>query len=400
MVDFRFTPEEQAFRAEVGLFIERECPPELRGTSIEASTDREAQRTWGERLAARGWMAPAWPKEYGGAGMTIREQFIFNLETARKRAPSPNRMGGPGLVVVGPTLIIYGTDEQKRDFISPLLSRTHVWCQGFSETEAGSDLAALRTRAFRDGDDYVINGQKTWTTLAHRADYMLLLARTDPDAAKHKGISYFIVPMKDGRGQPYPGITIRPLYNMANTLDFDEVFLENVRIPAKYLVGEENRGWYMAVSTLDIERSNIGAAVGQQQTVEDLIAFARQHCETGETRLSWDPAFRYELADRRVEAEISALLSFRIISLQVKGVIPSHESSAVKLFYMELNQRIASTGLRLLGQYGQLSAGSPLAPLRGRLVHQFLRSVANTIEGGTSEIQRNIIAMRGLGLPR
>jgi alkylation response protein AidB-like acyl-CoA dehydrogenase len=275
-----------------------------------------------------------------------------------------------------------------------------MWCQGFSEPGSGSDLASLQTRATRDGDDYVINGQKIWTTVAHISQYMLLLARTDPDAPKHKGLSYFIVPMRGKNGQHYPGITVRPLYNMADTHEFNEVFFEDVRIPANCLVGEENQGWYMAATTLDIERSNIGSAVGQRQSVEDLIEFARENRDNGLVRIGSDEALRYELAELLIETEVAMMLSSRVVTMQARGLIPNYESSAVKLYTMELNQRIANTGLSLLGLYGQLSRSGKYAPLKGRLEYQYIRTVANTIEGGTSEIQRNIIAHRGLGLPR
>ena len=246
----------------------------------------------------------------------------------------------------------------------------------------------------KDGDDYVINGQKIWTTLAHMSKYMLLLARTDPDVPKHKGLSYFIVPMDA------PGVTTRPLYNMANTHEFNEVFFDNVRIPAKNLLGEENRGWYQAVTTLDIERSNIGSAVGQHQSVEDLINFAKENGGNGVVRVGSDPTIRYELAERYIETEASMMLSYRLITMQNRGLIPNYEASATKLYSMELNQRIANTGLKVLGLYGQLGRGGKHSPMKGRSEFTYLRAVANTIEGGTSEIQRNIIATRGLGLPR
>ena len=399
-MDFRFSPEEEAFRQEVHDYIEKECPADLRGGDVNFFQQVGNLMQWRAKLAQKKWVAPAWPKEYGGAGMTIMEQFIYNLETARSRAPAPIFIGALGVAVIGPTLIIYGSEEQKKQFIPRILSGEHIWCQGFSEPGSGSDLASLQTRAVRDGDDYVINGQKIWTTLAHLSHYMLLLARTDPDAPKHKGISYFIVPMKDESGKAYPGVTVRPLYNMAGTHEFNEVFFDNVRIPATSLVGEEHRGWYMAVTTLDIERSNIGSAIGQQQNVEDLTRFARENRDNGVVRIGSDENLRYELAERFIETEASTLLSCRVVTMQAKGLIPNYEASAVKLYSMELNQRIANTGMRLLGLYGQLSRTSKWSALRGRMEFQYIRSVANTIEGGTSEIQRNIVASRGLGLPR
>ncbi len=393
-MDFRLSPEEEAFRQEVHEFIVKECPPDLRGGGVNIFEEVGNLFAWRAKLARRKWVAAAWPQEYGGAGMSIMEQFIYNQETARLRAPPPIFIGGLGVAVIGPTIMHYGSEEQKKEFIPRILSGEHMWCQGFSEPEAGSDLASLQTRAVRDGDDYVINGQKIWTTVAHVSHYMLMLARTDPDAPKHKGISYFIVPMKT------PGVTVRPLYNMPGAHEFNEVFFEDVRIPVKCRLGEENQGWYMAATTLDIERSNIGSAVGQQQSVEDLVRFAKENGGNGVVRIGWDPSLRYELAERYIETEAALMLSYRVVTMQAKGLIPNYESSAVKLYSMEMAQRIASTGLRLLGLYGQLARGSKWAPLKGRLEYQYLRSVGNTIEGGTSEIQRNIMATRGLGLPR
>jgi alkylation response protein AidB-like acyl-CoA dehydrogenase len=392
-MDFRLTPEEETFRQEVHDFIEKECPKELRGGGGTFFSNAGHYLSWRKKIADRGWVAPAWPKEYGGAGMTIMQQFVYNMETARMRAPAPIFIGGLGVAVLGPTILVYGSDEQKKEYIPGILGGEVMWCQGFSEPGSGSDLASLQTRAVRDGDDYVINGQKIWTTLAHMSKYMLMLARTDPDVPKHKGISYFIVPMDS------PGITVRPLTNMAGTHEFNEVFFDNVRIPAKNLLGEENRGWYMAVTTLDIERSNIGSAVGQNQSVEDLVNFAKQHKSNGQAVISSNPKMRYELAERLIETECSMMLSYRLITMQNRGLIPNYEASATKLYSMELNQRIANTGLKLLGMYGQMER-SEAAPLGGRLTYTYLRSVANTIEGGTTEIQKNIVATRGLGLPR
>jgi alkylation response protein AidB-like acyl-CoA dehydrogenase len=396
-MDFRLTPEEEQFRQDVHNFIETECPQELRGGGGMSSFFSNAQHfiTWRNKIAQKGWIAPAWPKEYGGAGMTIMEQFVYNMESAKMRAPAPIMLGGLGVAVLGPTILVYGSDEQKEKYIPGILSGQDVWCQGFSEPESGSDLASLNTRAVRDGDDYVINGQKIWTTLAHMGKYILMLARTDPDAPKHKGISYFIVPMDT------PGVTVRPLINMAGGHEFNEVFFEDVRIPVANRLGEENRGWYMAVTTLDIERSNIGSAVGQHQSVEDLIGFAKEQASNNGTGIKASNKMRHELVERLIEAECSMMLSYRLITMQNRGLIPNYEASATKMYSMELNQRIANTGIRLLGMYGQLERGNEKwAPLNGRSTYTYLRSVANTIEGGTTEIQKNIVAQRGLGLPR
>jgi alkylation response protein AidB-like acyl-CoA dehydrogenase len=393
-MDFRFNPAEEAFRREVQEFIETECPADLRQGEVVSSEQLDLLFEWRKKVAAKGWLAPAWPREYGGAELSVMEQFIYNLETARMGAPASIFVGGMGVNIVGPTIIIYGNDEQKKKYITGILSGEDIWCQGFSEPGAGSDLAGLSTRAVRDGDEYVINGQKIWTSLAHKADYMLTLARTDPDAPKHKGISYLVVPVNS------EGITIRPLPNMAGSHEFNEVFLEDVRVPVSNLLGEENRGWYQAVTTLDIERSGIGHVVGLQRTVKDLVEFVKHNHGNGVVQTGTNPSLRAELAERYIETEVAAALSFRLVTLQARGVQGNHEASASKLYYSEVSQRIASTGVRLLGLYGQLNRNAKWAPLSGRLQYRYLRAVSDTIAGGTSEIQKGIIATRGLGLPR
>jgi len=394
-MEFRDTPEEATFRTEVREFIETEAPKTERGMSGEEALlgNWERNQQWFKKLADRGWIAPAWPKEYGGAGLTTMEQFILNEELALNRVPRPLHLI-IGLGMAGPTVIVHGTEEQKKTYLPGILAGQDIWCQGYSEPGAGSDLASLQTRAARDGDDYVINGQKIWTTLAHMAKWMILLARTDPDAPKHKGITYFIVDMKS------PGITVRPLMNMVDTHEFNEVFFDNVRVPKENVIGEENRGWYAAVTTLDFERSAIGSAIGMKQSVEAIVDYAREHIEDHTSALGISPTLRYELADRMVEVEVARMLSNRVASLQNRGLIPNYEASMTKLYNTELNQRIARTGLHILGLYGQLGRGSPLVPNNGRNSYTYLRSVAFTIEGGTSEVQRNIVAQRGLGLPR
>ncbi len=395
-MDFRDAPDEEQFRTEVRSFIETELPPELRRRdSVQSSFEgggwgHPAARTWRHKLAERGWIAPAWPTEYGGAGMSVMQQFIFNEEMALARAPRTG--GGIALGMAGPTIMVYGTEEQKQRFLPPILSGAQVWCQGFSEPGAGSDLASLQTRAVRDGDDYVINGQKIWTSGAQSAHWMNLLARTDQDAPKHKGISYFLVDMKS------PGITVRPLVNMVGSADFNEVFFNNVRVPKENLLGEENRGWYAATTTLDFERSNIAATTHLLLTVSDLVDWAREHAAGTECALRRRPTLRYELADRAVEAQIARLMSYQVISMQNAGLIPNKEASVAKLYSSELEQRVALTALKTLGPYAQLLDGD--APLKGSAPRMYLYGVALTIGGGTSEIQRNIIAMRGLSMPR
>jgi len=389
-MDFHDTKEEAAFRAEVREFVRTEAPKGTdRGTDMFV-TNKE----WTKKLADRRWVVPAWPKEYGGAGLTVMEQFIFNTELAEARAP---RVGGIATGFAGPTLVVHGTPEQKAKYLPEIVSGEVVWCQGYSEPGAGSDLASLQTRAVRDGDDYVINGQKIWTSGAQYAKWMILLARTDPDAPKHRGITYFIVDMKS------PGLTVRPLINAAYSHEFNEVFFEDVRVPKENIIGDENRGWYLAQTTLSFERSNIGGAVGARQTVEDLVKFARTHQDDHTSTLGHNHALRHELVERFVESGVATMMSFKIVSIQAKeGVAPGHEASVAKLYGTELNQRIYRTGMKVMGLYGQLDAKTegPPPPMNGRMKYMYLRSIANTIEGGTSEIQRNIIATRGLGLPR
>jgi len=387
------SPEEAAFRETIRDFIRTECPAELRAPSPDWGTlgsyRSEAEpglfRGWRATLAGRGWIAPAWPEGFGGAGLSVMQQFIFNETMAEERAPT---VGGISVGWAGPTIIMYGTEEQKREHLEPILEGGSVWCQLFSEPGAGSDLASIQTRAVRDGDDFVINGQKIWTSGAHRADWGILLARTDPDAPKHRGISYFLLDMK------LPGIQVRPLVNMAGSHDFNEVFFQDVRVSRQYLLGEENRGWYIGTTTLDFERSSIAGSVRQEQTVVELVGVAR-----GRRRELQDPV-RLLLADRTVEAAVARLLSYRVISMQNRGLVPNKEASIAKLFVSELEQRIASTAMRILGMSAQLQRGSAHAPVEGRAPRFYLYASPMTIGGGTSEIQRNIIATRGLGLPR
>ncbi len=395
-MDFRDTPDEATFRVQVRAFLKAELPERQRSQDVPTGPgyDRsrfEEMREWRGKLAAKGWIAPAWPKEYGGAGLSVMQQFIMNEEFAQARAMP---VGGMGVAMLGPTLISHGSDEQKKEHLGRILSGEVQWCQGFSEPGSGSDLASLQTKAVRDGDDYVINGQKIWTSGAQFAHWMFLLARTDSDAPKHKGISYFLLDMKA------PGVTVQPLVNMGGNAGFNEVFFEDVRVPAKNLVGEENRGWYVGTTTLDFERSSIGSAVAHQLQVEEMVRFAREHVDDHLSVIDHHPTVRYELADRLVEARVARMLSYRVITMQAKGLVPNYEASMTKLFASELSQRIARTGVMVTGLYGQLRPGSPWAAARGRYAASYLQTLGSTIAGGTSEVQRNIIAQRGLGLPR
>ena len=340
-------------------------------------------------MSARSWIAPHWPTQYGGGGLSVMQQFVLNEELAQARAP---RFGGIGLGWAGPTILLYGSDEQKQRHLPRILGGKERWCQGFSEPGAGSDLAGLQTRAVRDGDDYVVNGSKIWTSGAHKSDWMILLARTDPNAPKHKGISYFLVDMKS------PGITPQPFPDMVDNISFNEVFFEDVRVPADNRIGDENRGWYVGATTLDFERSNIAGSTHLNLMVDDLITALREHPGLEFDPLQRDPGLRYEVADRAVEASITKLMSYQVAWMQSAGQVPNKEASIVKLFSGELEQRIASTGMRALGPYATLWGDD--APLGGRISRMYTASVSATIGGGTSEIQRGIIAGRGLGLPR
>jgi alkylation response protein AidB-like acyl-CoA dehydrogenase len=388
-MQFEDSPEEAVWRSEVRAFIGTALPREINKEHFweERASNQGAFDAWKSAIAERGWIAAAWPKEYGGAGLTVMEQFILSQELAEANAPF---VGGLGVRLFGPTLITYGTDEQKREHLPPIVQGEVTWCQGYSEPGAGSDLAALQTRAVRDGDDFVINGQKIWTSFAHKADWCFLLARTNPDVPKHKGITYFMVNMRA------PGITVRPLTNLANHRNFNEVFFEDVRVPAKNVVGEVDRGWYVGATTLDFERSSIANAVGLRQFINGNIRWLSANrgritpTALGKTRIEW--------AERWLEVTIARLYAYRVISLQKSGKIPNAEASIAKLFVSELFQRAASTSTRMLGMAGGLLDAR--APFEGYTADNYLEKVQTTIAGGTSEIQRNIIAMRSLGLPR
>jgi len=384
-MEFRFPAEEEAFRQEVRAFLRDELP-ERRPDGEDAWP---FHRNFVKKLADRGWLTLAWPKEWGGGGAGHLRQLVFNEEMAYWDAPA-NDMGADR---IGPTIMLHGTDEQKARFLPPIVRGEALWCQGFSEPGAGSDLASLQTRAVEDGDTFVVNGSKIWTSLAHYAEWMILLARTDPDAPKHRGITFFLLDMKT------PGITIRPLVDMLGRHTFNEVFFDNVRVPRNSVVGELNRGWYVATTTLDFERSGIQRVIGGMRTCEALIQYAAEQVAAGGARPGY-AAVRHKLAERAIEYEVGRLLAYRVGWLQSQGRVPNYEASVSKMFGSELTQRLARTGMELLWLGGQLAPGSAWAPLRGRIETMYLNSVALTIAAGTSEINRGIIATRGLDLPR
>jgi 3-oxocholest-4-en-26-oyl-CoA dehydrogenase alpha subunit len=383
-VDFRFTAEQNRFRSEVRAFMEREWTPRAEATEAEREGLLHHQE-FARLLAGRGWLTMAWPKEYGGAGADHIEQMIFREESAYFRAPD----GGQGPRMVGPMLIVHGSEEQKQRFL-PAIARADVfWCQGYSEPGAGSDLASLQTRAVRDGDDFVLNGQKIWTSNAHKANWIHVLARTNPDAPKHRGISYFLVDMTS------PGISWRPIVNMAGGAGFAETFFEDVRVPARNMVGEENRGWYVATTTLDFERSSINYPAEGRRTLDELCGVLQQ-----QPARAAQPGVRAGLAELAIEVEVARWLAYRVAFMQSAGRIPNAEASIAKVFGTEMQQRLANFAINLLGMYGALRLGSPHAPVRGYLEFKYQWQVAPTIFAGTNEIQRSIVATRGLGLPR
>ena len=406
-MDWLDTPEQAAFRAEVQALLRDHLPDFYRRASEEEigeergggwvadrrSEDperREAADAWTEAISERGWFAPHWPAEYGGGGLGPGEQFIFRQELARAGAPL---VGAGGVRLLGPTLIVYGTEEQRARYMPNILSGEVVWAQCYSEPGAGSDLASLQTRAELEGDEWVINGHKVWTTNAQHADALVLLTRTDPTAPRHRGISFQLI--DDIHTE---GLSIRPLINMAWGHEFNEVHFENVRTPASHVVGEVNGGWYPALSLLDFERSDINVVVHLERALDRLVAYLKTEAGARQARLTG--TVRHEIADRFLETAVAQNFSLRILSLQNAGVIPNYEASMTKLFISECNQLLAQTGTRVFGLYSNIWDASERAPLNGGFTRHYVLTVPDTIEGGTSEIQRNIIATRGLGLPR
>ena len=389
-MDLNLSPNEQKFRDEFRVWLENNLPPEWTGNTHDEDRTEYFNylRAWQRKLYDGGWAGISWRKEYGGRGATLMEQSIFQAELARANAPQ--LINALGLSLVGPTIIAMGTDEQKARYLAPILSGEEIWCQGFSEPNAGSDLAALATKAVRDGDDFVINGQKIWTSLAHVADYCLLLVRTDTDAPKHKGITCLLTDMKT------PGITVRPLQMMSGDSGFNEVFFSDVCVPVTQVLGEVNKGWTAAITALMNERANLGAGIQVvfKRNLEKLIKRSKSIERNGRPA-SEDPLVRQKLAQAFLELEIMKLNADRALTRLGKSGIPGAEGSIQKLYWSEMNQRTQQTAQEILGAYGQLKDFD-----NGIWEYGYLRSRGNTIEAGTSEIQRNIIAERVLGLPK
>ena len=387
-MNFEFSDDEISFRKELQSWLKEELKDRPQ------DTDSDGEWAFGlkmrKKLADKGWLTMAWPEEYGGQGVSHMMQVVFAEEMSYHRAPGRDVFGTR---MMAPTLMIHGTEEQKKEFLPPVSKGEVQWCQGYSEPESGSDLASLQTRAVEDGDDFIINGTKIWTSSAHRADHIMVLTRTDPDAPKHRGISFLLCDMNT------PGLTVNPIINMAGDHGFNMVTFDNVRVPKKNLVGEQNRGWYVGATLLDFERSGVDYSAGGRRVLEELTDYAKNSSQNG-SLISNNPIMRNRLANLAIEVEVSRLISYNIAWMQGEGLVPNKESSMGKVVGTELQQHLSETGMQMLGLHGQLEPGSKYAPLDGRIEHMHLTNVSETIQAGTSEIQRNIIATRGLGLPR
>lgn len=396
-MDFRFSEREEAFRTEVEDFIAKELPsdwteknthwPGGYGTLTQYEELSPQVEQFVHRVVEKGWLAASWPKEYGGAGLSYMEQAILQERMSYYRAPS----GDVATLIVGPTLMLAASEEMKSEWL-PRIARggARFWL-AYSEPNAGSDLASLQTRAVEDGDDLVVNGQKIWGTAAHVSRYAWMAVRTDVSAPLHKGISLVIV---DNRS---PGITVRPLTNICDLHSFNEVFFDDVRVPKRNIVGEMNKGWHYLVTALGFERLAIPIG-GFRRTFEEIARYTAETRDNGQV-LSERPLIRSMLADLAIRIEVSYTFFWRAAWMLDNGLVPSTEASVLKLVTTELSQRLASIGMRVMGHYGQLEGRSKWSSLQGRVCSGYLDCISALVGAGTSEIQRNIIAARGLGLP-
>jgi alkylation response protein AidB-like acyl-CoA dehydrogenase len=395
-MDLNLTPQEQQFRDEFRAWLEANAPKdwEQRFPRGEDTQERfEFLRAWQKTMFEAGWVGIHWPKEYGGRGATLIEQALFIEEIARTKVPAPINV--LGLSLLGPTLIKYGTEAQKQRFLANILSGDEIWCQGYSEPNAGSDLAALRSEAVLEGDHFVVNGQKTWTSFGHHADWCFAVVRTDPDVPKHKGLTYMLIDMHS------PGVSLRPLKQMTGESEFNEVVFQNVHVPVENVVGKVNDGWNIAIATLMFERGTLGASlqITFKRQIERLIELSKTIMRNGRPA-SEDSIIRQKLAQMYAEIEIFRLNQLRTLTRMNKTGVPGAEGSIQKIFWSEMNQRMQQVAMEMLGPYGQLAGESQYAVDHGEWAHAYLRSRGNTIEAGTSEIQRNIIGHFVLGLPK
>ena len=395
-MDLNLTPQELRFRDEVRAWFAESVPRDWvkRRDEEESMQGRfEYLRAWQRKLYDAGWAGISWPKDFGGRGAPVMEQVIFIEEMARAEAPPMANVIALGLI--GPTIIAFGTPEQKKRYLAKMLSAEEIWCQGFSEPNAGSDLAALSTTGVLDGDHFVVNGQKCWTSYAWAADWCELIVRTDPTVPKHKGLTALLVDMHS------PGVEVRGLKQMSGESEFGEIFFRDVRVPVANVVGKVNEGWSVAMGTLMHERGTFGAAlqVNYRRNFNRLVEIAKHFDRNGKPA-SEDPVIRQKLAQCYAEIEVMRLNQLRAFSRINETGVPGPEGSIQKIFWSELNQRFQQVAMEILGPYGQLAHGSPDAFDEGQWAYGYLRSRGNTIEAGTSEIQRNIIGHFVLGLPK
>lgn len=395
-MDLNLTPRELRSRDEVRAWFAENVPKDWvkRRDEEESMQGRfDYLRAWQRKLYDAGWAGISWPKDFGGRGAPVMEQVIFIEEMARAEAPPMANVIALGLI--GPTIIAFGTPEQKKRYLAKMLSAEEIWCQGFSEPNAGSDLAALSTAAVLDGDHFVVNGQKVWTSYAWAADWCELIVRTDPTVPKHKGLTALLVDMHS------PGVEVRGLKQMSGESEFGEIFFRDVRVPVANVVGKVNEGWGVAMGTLMHERGTFGAAlqVNYRRNFNRLVEIAK-HIDRNGKPASEDPVIRQKLAQCYAEIEVMRLNQLRAFSRINETGVPGPEGSIQKIFWSELNQRFQQVAMEILGPYGQLAHGSPDAFDEGQWAYGYLRSRGNTIEAGTSEIQRNIIGHFVLGLPK
>jgi alkylation response protein AidB-like acyl-CoA dehydrogenase len=379
-VDLRDTPEEAAFRAELRAWLEANVPEERRGwRGGEQRFGDDFGREWSRKLYEAGYAGLTWPQEYGGAGAPYSRHAIFLEESARAQAPA--HVGVIGLGMAGPTIMAHGSDEQKQRHLSKILSAEEIWCQGFSEPDAGSDLAAARTRAERRGDVFVVNGQKVWSSFAHIADWCILVAQSEAAAPRYRNLTYLTVDMRA------PGVEVRPLRQITGEAEFNEIFFTDVEVPVENMLGEQGGGWQVAMTTLLHERGTLGFALTAtlEVAMNRLLGVAREHG-------NGDAAMRGRVAQEWIELQALRYTNYRALTTLQQTGVPGPEGSVAKLRWSEQNQRLTKLGRELLGAEGLLDDGW--------WHYQQLRSRGNTIEAGTSEVLRNIIAERVLGLPR
>ena len=388
---FDFTPEEKKFKRQLSSFLDDVLPTDWHGPADESRDDHWAlNEDIKKGLAERGWLVMSWPKEYGGADSSPMMNTIFAEEMAYRRAPGHDRFGTR---MFGPTLMRFGTEEQRTKYLGSIARGEIQWCQGYSEPNSGSDLASLQTKAVEDGDDFIVTGAKIWTSLAHRADMMFMLVRTDPEARPHKGISLILVDMKS------PGVEVQPIVNMAGVHSFNQVVFDHVRVPKANLVGDLNDGWRAGMTVLNFERSGIDYAAWARAALEELIDYVNSD-DAEVSAAKTDPTVRVKLAELHMEVEAARLMCYDVSYRQGKGEIPSSEASMSKVAASEVYLKVLDYGVDLLGMYGVLEPGSDQAELQGRFFKMRLFYTSGPILAGTNEIQKNIIAQRGLGLPR